>query len=574
MILPSDALMPVIRDALERGQRVRMTVTGSSMWPFVRDGDVVELEPAPAPRSGDMVLVQTNPQGSADRYVLHRVVKVDRGAGFFVRGDAQPNAEGPFAPAALLGRVTTVRHNGRARDHRRGFWRLIGLVWIPCSRFGLWPLRLVARIRRLGVTAARRFRRNDAAPSNPMPDRSQDCVRLTGLLSGRAINAGAYSEEDWQHLVDLAGRQGVAPLLHARLKERDITPPSVPAERLRRIYFATLGRNLLIFRELADTLRALQAASIPAIPLKGACLAEAIYGNIGLRQMGDVDLLVRLADLRRTLDVLWTLGYAAAHPVGIETVRQNSQHMPPMVKRGAVPLELHWTIVGPQYDLPFDDNDLGQLWGRATPVTIGGVPVLTLSPADMLLHLCFHASVQHRFLGIGLRAFLDIDQVVRHCGADLNWEQFTRHANQWGIANGVFLTLLLAQEWTDVVIPPSVMRSLEHSAPDDATLAWVRHKILNETPRAVSGNVAGMGKERVSGRLATVYAALFPSRHAMAGMYPAPANSWRILCYYPVRFRDVWMRHAAAMWRLLWRDRELSAAVRQESRLRDYLASH
>ena len=155
MILPGHALMPVIRDALLRGQRVRMTVTGGSMWPLLCDSDVVELEPAPAPRLGDMVLVKTNSQGAADRYALHRVVRVHGHDAFFVRGDAQPHAEGPFASKALLGRVTTIWHNGRARDQQRGRWRLIGLIWVRCSRFALGPLRLAARIRRVGGRVVR-----------------------------------------------------------------------------------------------------------------------------------------------------------------------------------------------------------------------------------------------------------------------------------------------------------------------------------------------------------------------------------------------------------------------------------
>ena len=159
MILPGQALMPVIRDALSRGQRVRMTVTGSSMWPLLRDNDVVELEPTPAPRLGDMVLVQTNPQGAADRYALHRVVRVHGSETFFVRGDAQPHPEGPFALPALLGRVTTVWHNGCARDQQRGRWRLVGLIWIRCSRFALEPLRLAARIRRGGGRMVRGLHR-------------------------------------------------------------------------------------------------------------------------------------------------------------------------------------------------------------------------------------------------------------------------------------------------------------------------------------------------------------------------------------------------------------------------------
>jgi hypothetical protein len=57
----------------------------------------------------------------------------------------------------------------------------------------------------------------------------------------------------------------------------------------------------------------------------------------------------------------------------------------------------------------------------------------------------------------------------------------------------------------------------------------------------------------------------------MAVMYHAPADSWRILCYYPVRFKDLWLRHGRVVWRLLRRDKTLTTEARQEARLRDYL---
>jgi hypothetical protein len=71
--------------------------------------------------------------------------------------------------------------------------------------------------------------------------------------------------------------------------------------------------------------------------------------------------------------------------------------------------------------------------------------------------------------------------------------------------------------------------------------------------------------------LAALREALFPSRAAMACMYHAPANSWRILFYYPVRFKDLWKRYSRVMWQLLWHDRKLSAEVRSEAHLREYL---
>jgi ribosomal protein S18 acetylase RimI-like enzyme len=153
MILPSRELMPVVRAALERGQRVRMTVTGSSMLPFIRDSDEVELEHMSSPPApGDLVLAQV-PEGL---YVLHRVVKVE-GEAFFLSGDAQNHLDGPFTLRDALGRVTMIYHNGRARGLGRGVWRFAGLVWVRCNPIGFWFIRLAVRMRRIGGGLVRRL---------------------------------------------------------------------------------------------------------------------------------------------------------------------------------------------------------------------------------------------------------------------------------------------------------------------------------------------------------------------------------------------------------------------------------
>lgn len=405
-----------------------------------------------------------------------------------------------------------------------------------------------------------------------MTESNPDAERLIALLSGGAVAAEIFGEAGWQRLIELAQKQSVAPLLYARLKERGITPSPAIAQQLRKIYLVSVARNTRLLHEVGKILRALQAVDIPVIPLKGTCLAEAVYDNLALRQIGDVDLLVKPADLAKALAVLRTLGYVAAHPFEIESIRQESHHMPQLSKRGGVTLELHWTIVNPRHKVHFDDNDLDQVWSRATPVKIGGVQVLMLSPTDLLWHLCLHASVQHRFDGIGLKGFWDMALVILRYGDEIDWEQFTRRVNQWGMANGMHLALQLTEEWTGVVIPAPVMRSLLHATPDDATIGWVKHKIWNETSSAVQSDVTRFeGKARIADKVAVLRERLFPSRHEMASMYHAPANSWRILCYYPVRFKDLWMRYSQAMWQVLWRDKTLTTELRQEAHLRAYL---
>ena len=145
MIVPCRELMPIIRAAFERGQRVRLTVNSGSMEPFIRAGDVVEIEPARGlPALGTMALVRD--PGEAERYVLHRVVRRD-GAEIFLRGDAQEQWDGPFTAGDVLGTVVVSYRDGRRRAWDRGLWRLAGVIWSRYRPLGRWLLLLSVRVR-------------------------------------------------------------------------------------------------------------------------------------------------------------------------------------------------------------------------------------------------------------------------------------------------------------------------------------------------------------------------------------------------------------------------------------------
>jgi signal peptidase I len=120
MNLSTEKLLPLLRQALERGEHVRMTATGSSMWPAIRAGDEVELvplaaEPAPGEgrlpgneigqglRRGDIVLIEIAPTSC----LLHRVERLRAGQ-VWTRGDAVQMGEGPFPASRVLARVSLV----------------------------------------------------------------------------------------------------------------------------------------------------------------------------------------------------------------------------------------------------------------------------------------------------------------------------------------------------------------------------------------------------------------------------------------------------------------------------------
>jgi hypothetical protein len=109
--IPGPVLQELLRAILKRGVPFRFQAWGSSMHPFIQDGDVVTVspEPAGAMRSGN-VAAFCHP--NTGRLVVHRLV-AQRPGGYLLRGDNALEADGLIPPAMMLGLVTRVERRGR-----------------------------------------------------------------------------------------------------------------------------------------------------------------------------------------------------------------------------------------------------------------------------------------------------------------------------------------------------------------------------------------------------------------------------------------------------------------------------
>lgn len=139
--LPMEQLREVLDLQLDRGRAV-LPVTGGSMHPLLREGDLVRLEqPAGAWRPGDVILYQRED----GRYVLHRIVRIRKGL-LLCCGDHQARGE-TVRPEQVLARAEARGRNGRWQALDRGSLGLRGRLWTA-----LRPVRgpLLALRRRLG----------------------------------------------------------------------------------------------------------------------------------------------------------------------------------------------------------------------------------------------------------------------------------------------------------------------------------------------------------------------------------------------------------------------------------------
>ncbi len=390
----------------------------------------------------------------------------------------------------------------------------------------------------------------------------------------------ALSSSDWDVFIEASGRHGVAPLLYHRLRtsHSDVPIPANVMGRLRQAYLENDARNMGLYHKLGKVLELLRRDNISVIVLKGAHLAELVYGNRALRSMGDVDLLVHKDDLMRVEAVLLGIGYT---PLDYNrTIGKDNKHFGYILSKRELHLEVHWTIL-PSMS-PFDIDINGQ-WERSRPAIIAGFEVAVLCPEDLLLHLCLH-SCGHGFEP-GLRSLCDICETLQHYKGGIDWGLVQLRTRQWGVGKCVYLTLRLAKELLGVILPDGLMEALKPNDFDERFIALAREQVFST--RMGTGHILSLspvaakfwGSKRLLDKAATflkILERVFPPREVMARGYPPPADSIRIYFYYAMHFRDLLRRHSRHVWRLLRGDEEMRALAKRENditTLKDWLMS-
>ncbi len=150
-ILKAKAMLSVAKELIDQGKKVRITVTGNSMYPFLRDSKdsvLLTLTDYKDIEFGDVILVLHND----DRYVMHRVIKKKKQY-FYTSGDAAGYREGPLYPDQIIAKVVRVYRKDRDISCGNLIWRGLSLVWfavlpfrsflIRCYRFSSRMIRTV-----------------------------------------------------------------------------------------------------------------------------------------------------------------------------------------------------------------------------------------------------------------------------------------------------------------------------------------------------------------------------------------------------------------------------------------------
>ena len=141
-------LVELVRAETEKGESVRITVVGSSMYPFLRSGiDSAGLFPIDNIKKND-VLFYLRKDGQC---VLHRCIDI-KGDEYIMCGDNQTEREYGIKRSNIIAAAKVFYRGGREITPDTPWYRLYMFLW--CTLFPLRPmmcvlLKGVMKIRRI-----------------------------------------------------------------------------------------------------------------------------------------------------------------------------------------------------------------------------------------------------------------------------------------------------------------------------------------------------------------------------------------------------------------------------------------
>ncbi|GAA0283260.1 nucleotidyltransferase family protein [Alteraurantiacibacter aestuarii] len=255
-------------------------------------------------------------------------------------------------------------------------------------------------------------------------------------------------------LMDLVDRHRMAPIALDGLTCAGVDLPDRLLERAQQDKMQALA----IAREGRKLIELLASHGIEAIMLKGPVLSQYLYGDPGMRQSIDLDLMVDWENFAAARKLLGEQDFALVGtepPWGerrMDLWRLGGKDVT-LIRHGrGLRVELHHRLKTPEALLP------GFTIARATnAVSLAGTQFRTFTRKDLFVYLAVHeaTTLWHR-----LKWLADLRALLVGCSV-AEIEQMVDHARKYRVERCAALALLLCHRFWQQELPAGVLRMRE-----------------------------------------------------------------------------------------------------------------
>jgi putative nucleotidyltransferase-like protein len=331
-------------------------------------------------------------------------------------------------------------------------------------------------------------------------------------INREEVRAWAQFQLDFDYLFDTARAHGLLPLLqkHAATAAGDLFPNHFLSRLKRESVFNSQNVLRLIARQLA-IYKLLKQNQIPVAIFKGPLLAQLAYGDISLRQAGDIDVLIGREHFSQASNLLQSSGYQMTLEL---SARQLASHLANhceiqfMNDGWLTLLDLHWDLKPPSFVFKLSAGDV---MSRLQCVSLAGTEVKTFASEDLVLYQAMHGA---KHLWRRLEWITSMAESLRAM-PDVDWDTIVARAKNAHGRRIVALGLRLVERFSDVQLPSRVFAALDSAGAMRQMATTIRDQIFSTSGAADSTetnlyNLRVMDRKR-DAMLAALHAIFVPT---------------------------------------------------------------
>ncbi len=383
---------------------------------------------------------------------------------------------------------------------------------------------------------------------NNLPDIRKEEILLLGLCrlelsEARLLKLGTLfpAITDWKYFGSLANAHGVAALVYHNLEKYKLLKfmPEEVAAFLRNALMMNLRRNEFHSEIIREVVTLLNREKIQLVLLKGMALELDVYGNEGIRQMSDVDILIERDQCIKARNILIANGFVSLPVKSIihKLILGNlGKHLPSLKKKGTY-VEIHHELFGNS------KNELTRMLSeKSYEIELKSEKVFIPPPQIFFLYLVRHLWLHERNNESQLRLYTDLVVLVEKYSDKIVNYKLLEYASRAGMAETLAWHLETLRDmwsipfpsWIDEFIsmwydPRSIerfiffLKSPKGNPPLDK--AWYYRHRISEIP----------GFHR---KILFVAGDILPTISFMKERYKC-TSGWRVLLYYPHRLGKI-----------------------------------
>jgi hypothetical protein len=350
--------------------------------------------------------------------------------------------------------------------------------------------------------------------------------------------------KDWDHFVKLANEHGVIALSWYNITETGNSKYISPEyfKILHNAYLINLTRNTYLYDQLAGILELIKDKNIKVVLLKGMALEKTVYGNQGLRQMTDMDVLVNqnvVLELRRIFMKNGFKSNPFKSPLYKYLIPYLNTHIPRLTKDDCH-LEIHYKLFDQK------DNSLTEkLLELSTPLKIGDYNAYIPPPQLFFLYLISHLEHHTASGDSQLRMYTDLYCLLSSRFEEIINDQLISYASEIKMEKQLAGMLSLLTTFWKVNYPSWLNKFIsqyDYSLETEKFCRFIKQPKDNPD-KTVSSNyvkqiaiIPGLYR-----KVLYVTGFFFPSPGFMKKRYKTKTRAGSVL-YYPVRWYET-LRH-------------------------------